>query len=193
MVEPHSNYATRVPDENLVELAQAGSEEAFSALFERYSSGICAYVRGLVRSPEDADELAQEIFARAWEKLFQLRHASQFKPWLYRIATNIVNDYGRRERIKQRFKWLSLDECDDLDSTENVGENLIDEQLVKQAWKTVPRKYRECLLLEIKGQLTRREIADVVGIHENSVGTYISNARKHFRHAYNRLQEEKSV
>ena len=194
MIEPPGNDATRIPDDNLVDLvklAKAGSDEAFAALFGYYRSGICMYVAGMVRSPEERDDLAQEIFVRAWEKLPQLRDASQFKPWLYRIATNLINDYGRRQKRKHRFKWLSLEECGEINSPESFEEHVIEEELVRQALKEVPWKYRTCLLLEIEGKLTRCEIAEVVGIHENSVSTYISNGRRHFLQAYDRL--EKSV
>lgn len=193
MAEPPGNDATRVPHDNLVELAQAGNEEAFAALFGFYSPGICGYLAGLVKSPEDRDELAQETFFRAWKKLPQLREVSRFKPWLYRIATNLAYDYTRRQRSQRRFRWLTLEDCDDLDSPSSFEEHVIEKELVRQALKEVPWKYRTCLLLQIEGKLTRREIAEVVGIDEKSVGTYISYARQHFRQAYDRLQRERDT
>ncbi len=188
MTEPPADDANRVPHDYLVKLAQAGSEEAFAALFSYYSSGISGYLAGLVRSPEDRDELAQETFVRAWKKLPRLRDVSRFKPWLYRIATNLAYDYRRRQKSKRRFQWLPLEDCDTLDSPGSLEERVIEEELVRQALKEVPLKYRTCLLLQIEGKLTNREIAEVVGIHENSVGTYISNARQCLLQAYNRLQ-----
>lgn len=193
MNEPPGNDATRVPDENLVRLAQAGNEEAFATLFSDYSSGICWYLAGLISSPEDRDEIAQEIFVRAWEKLPQLRDTSRFKPWLYRIATNLAYDYGRHRKSKQKVQLVSLDDCNDIDSPENFEENIIENELVRQALEEIPSKYRTCLLLEIEGKLTRPEIAEVVEIDENSVGTYISYARQHCRQAYNRLRKERDT
>jgi RNA polymerase sigma-70 factor (ECF subfamily) len=193
MPEPPGNDATRISHDNLVKLAQAGNEEAFTALFGYYSPRICGYLAGLVKSPEDRDELAQETFVKAWKELPQLREVSRFKPWLYRIATNLAYDYGRRRKSKQRVQLVSLEECDDLDSPGNFEEHVIEEELVGQALKEVPWKYRTCLLLEIEGKLTRREIAEVVEIDEKSVGTYISNARQHVRQAYDHLQKERDT
>lgn len=192
MVEPPGDDTTRVSPDNLVKLAQARNEEAFTALFSYYSSGICGYLAGLV-DPEDRDDLAQETFFKAWKELPQLREVSRFKPWLYRIATNLAYDYRRRQSRQRRFKWLSLDDCNDLNSPENLEEHVIEEELVRQTLKEVPWKYRTCLLLEIEGKLTRHEIAEVVGIHENSVTTYISNARRCFRQVYDRLQKERDT
>jgi RNA polymerase sigma-70 factor, ECF subfamily len=193
MSEPPGNDATRIPHDNLVKLAQEGNEEAFTALFGYYSPGICWYLAGLVKSPEDRDELAQETFVKAWKELPQLREASRFKPWLYRIATNLAYDYGRHQKSQQRVQLVSLEECDDLDSPGNFEEDIIKDELLKQALKEVPWKYRTCLLLEIDGKLTRREIAEIVGIHENSVGTYISYGRQHLREAYKRLEQERDT
>jgi len=192
MAEPPGDDTTRVSHDNLVKLAQARDEEAFTALFSYYSSGIGGYLAGLV-DPEDRDDLAQETFIKAWKELPHLREVSRFKPWLYRIATNLAYDYRRRQSKQRRFKWLSLDDCNDLDSSENLEEHVIEEELVRQTLKEVPWKYRTCLLLEIEGKLTRHEIAEVVGIHENSVTTYISNARRCFRQVYNRLQKERDT
>jgi RNA polymerase sigma-70 factor, ECF subfamily len=192
MAEPHDD-TTRVSHDNLVELAQARNEEAFTTLFSYYSPGICGYLAGLMRSPEDRDELAQETFCRAWEELPRLREVSRFKPWLYRIATNLAYDYIRHQRSQRRFRWLSLEDCHNLDSSENLEEHVIEHELVRQILKEFPWKYRTCLLLEIEGKLTRREIAEVVGIRESSVTTYISNARQRFRQAYDRLQKERDT
>jgi RNA polymerase sigma-70 factor, ECF subfamily len=193
MTEPPGNDASRAHLDYLVRLAQAGSKEAFAALFDYYRSGIDRHLARLVRSPEDRDELALETFIKAWEELPRLRNVSSFKPWLYRIATNLAYDYGRHQKSQQRVQLVSLDECDTLDSPGNFEENIINDELLKRALKEVPWKYRTCLLLEIDGKLTRHEIAEIVGIHENSVGTYISYGRKCLREAYKRLQQERDT
>jgi RNA polymerase sigma-70 factor (ECF subfamily) len=190
MTEPPGNDASQAYLDYLVRLAQAGSKEAFAALFDYYRSGIEWHLASLVRSPEDRDELALETFFKAWKELPRLRNVSSFKPWLYRIATNLAYDYGRHQKSQQRIQSVSLDECDKLDSPGNFEEDIIKDELLKQALKEVPWKYRMCLLLEIDGKLTRHEIAEIVGIHENSVGTYISYGRQCLREAYKSLQQE---
>jgi len=175
--------------DKLVELAQAGDPEAFTALFNCYSPGIFGYVAGMVGHPEDTDELAQEIFFKAWKELPRLQQAASFKPWLYRIATNAVHDHWRYRQSRRLFWWSSLEDSKDLDDPQSFEERVAERELVKQALKQIPRKYRRCLLLEIEGKLSRSEIADVVGISPPSVGVYISKARECFRQAYQGLEQ----
>jgi RNA polymerase sigma-70 factor (ECF subfamily) len=193
MDEPSGDDASPAHLENLVRLAQAGSKEAFATLFEYYRPEIDRHLAGRVRSPEDREELALETFIKAWEELPQLRKISSFKPWLYRIAKNLAYDYGRHQKSQQRVQVVGLEECDKLDSPGNFEENLIRDELLKEALKEVPWKYCTCLVLEIEGKLTRREIAQVVDIDEHSVGTYISYGRRCLREAYHRLQQERDI
>ena len=134
MTEPPGDDATRAHLDYLVRLAQAGSKEAFAALFDYYRSGIDRHLASLVSSPEDRDELALETFFKAWKELPRLRNVSSFKPWLYRIATNLAYDYGRHQKSQQRVQLVSLDECDTLDSPGNFEENIINDELLKQAF-----------------------------------------------------------
>ena len=190
MTEPPGNEASQAHLDYLVRLAQAGSKDAFAALFDYYRPEIERHLASLVRSHEDREELTQETFFKAWKEVPRLRNVSSFKPWLYQIATNLAYDYGRHQRSQQRVQLISLDECNELDSPGNFEEDIMKDELLKRALKEVPWKYRMCLLLEIDGKHTRQEIAEIVGIHENSVGTYISYGRQHLREAYKRLQQE---
>jgi RNA polymerase sigma-70 factor, ECF subfamily len=193
MTEPPGNDASQAHLDYLVRLAQAGSKEAFAALFDYYRSEIEWHLASQVRSPEDREELTLETFFRAWKELPRLRNVSSFKPWLYRIATNLAHDYGRHQKSRQRVRFVSLDECDTLDSPGSFEEDIIKDELLKQALKEVPWKYRTCLLLDFEGKLPRHAIAEIVGIHENSVGTYVSYGRQCLREAYERLQQERDT
>ena|SRR5215813_1879785 len=177
--------------EQFVKLAQAGDSEAFTTLFTYYRPGLCLYLRGMVRYHEDGDELAQETFLKAWKALPQLKHASKFKPWLYRIANNAACDYWRHQKSQGQPSQVSLEqhleECEVLDDSQSLEEYVVQRDLVERALMEVPLKERNCLLLEIEGKLSRDEIAEVVEISPSSVGTYISQARAHFRQAYQSL------
>lgn len=193
MSEPIDDGAP-MSDDKLVELAQARDADAFTALFHRYLPGICSYIAGMVSRPEDRDELAQEIFFKAWKELPKLKQATCFKPWLYRIATNVIHDYWRYKKSRGRFWWYSLEQHlesgEALDDSKSFEEWVAEEELVRQALQQVPRKFRMCLLLEIEGKLSRSEIADVVGIQMPSVGTYISKGREYFRRVYQGLAQQ---
>lgn len=181
------------PHDNLIKLAQARDQEAFTDLFNCYLSGICGYVAGMVRYLEDRDELVQEVFLKVWKELPKLKYVSRFKPWLYRIAANVVFDYLRYQKSRQRFWWRSLDDhledYEGLDNSRSFEEYIAEEELIRQALRQVSPKYRQCLLLEIEGKLSRSEIAEVTGINLQSVGAYISRGREQCRQAYQRLEQ----
>jgi RNA polymerase sigma-70 factor (ECF subfamily) len=176
-----------------VELARAGKQEAFTRLFKHYSDEIYGYVVGLVGNTEDAYDLAQEAFLRAWVRLPMLRDAAKFKPWLYCIARNLVHDYWRR---KKRELWKSLERIGEQDvfmSSSYPEEEIAEAELIWLALAEVPVRYRDCLLLQVEGGFSHYEIAELLGIKKACVSTYLCIARRQFRQAYYRLASEQGT
>jgi RNA polymerase sigma-70 factor (ECF subfamily) len=97
----------------LVARAQAGDEEAYAALYERFDRKIKSYLRyHLAHGAEAAEDLAADVFMRAWKKLTSYQSSGgTFSAWLYRIAHNRLIDYVRAQRKRV---GVSLDECGSL-------------------------------------------------------------------------------
>jgi RNA polymerase sigma-70 factor, ECF subfamily len=85
-------------DRELVRAARRGDKEAFRELVERYQRKIVSVAVGMVHNPEDAIEIAQETFIKAYENLDKFKGESSFYTWLYRIVVNRAIDFQRRER-----------------------------------------------------------------------------------------------
>lgn len=171
----------------------ARDTEAFTSLFALYSPGLCGYLRGMVRSGEDGDDLAQEVFVKAWLALPQLRDQAKFKAWLYQIANHALADYRRSPRQRRRLAQASLEQRlaegeDVADQRRAFEERVAEKELARLALQALPEKERMCLLLEIEGRFSRQEIAELVGMQVSSVGTCISSARRHCRE-YRRLND----
>jgi RNA polymerase sigma-70 factor, ECF subfamily len=178
---------TNKSSDELVLLALEGNEEAFTTLYNRYTPELSRYLGGLVKNWEDRDELVVETFVQAWQKLTQLHYRDRFRPWLYRIATNLAYDHQRRKKLHQ---WLSLETVDDV-ACFSTFETVIEEtELANLALQEVPWKYRTCLLLHVEGKFSKQEIAEVVKISPHSVPSYISFGREYFRKAYYRLEND---
>lgn len=94
-------------DSHLVRLSRRGDREAFRELVERYHRKVLAVAMGMLHNREDALDVAQETFARAYQNLPRFKGDSAFYTWLYRIVVNLSIDFQRRERRAGR---LSLDE-----------------------------------------------------------------------------------
>ncbi len=85
------------PDEGaLIEEAREGSAAAFEELVRRYDRGVLRLALGIVRSEEDARDICQETFLRAFKSIRGFRHECAFGTWLFRIATNLCLDHARR-------------------------------------------------------------------------------------------------
>ena len=81
----------------LIERSRKGDSEAFGILVERYQRRVVGVALAVVHNQDDAIELAQETFIRAYENLSKFESRSSFSTWLYRIAANLAIDFWRRE------------------------------------------------------------------------------------------------
>jgi len=97
-----------VEDGRLVDRTRLGDPSAFALLVERYQRPIGRYLGHLVHDPDTAPDLAQDTFVRAWHALHSAPPTQAFRPWLYRLATNIAYDYLRRRR---RVRLVTLDDA----------------------------------------------------------------------------------
>lgn len=84
-----------------VALAQGGDEAAFGELVKQYQGRVYGLAYGLVRNTADAEELAQQTWVRAWQKLGTFKREAQFFTWVYRIASNLCLDHLRRRHRRQ--------------------------------------------------------------------------------------------
>ena len=175
--------------EGMVERARSGDDAAFARLFERYQLPIFRYLTRLVGSPDIGDDLTQDTFLAAWQALHGLREAQRFTPWLYRVATNLARAHLRHARLIRWLPWAEPPTHESqfvVDAEEPVGQA----EWVKLALEAVPPRFRICLLLQVEGGFSLREIARMLGMKESSVGTALFRGRQHFRAAYLRLEQE---
>lgn len=181
---------THASDAQLVKLAKAGNAHAFALLFQRYKGPIRGYLAGLMGNSEEADDLTQQAFLNAWDKLLTLHDEDRFKPWIFTIARNLAYDYRRLQTRSPAQSLESFKESNDPVNGINLEDETVVKELVTLALAELPPKYRDCLLLHIKGGFSHDEIAEFLKIGKTSVSTYICTARRLFRQAYYRLKNE---
>jgi len=182
-----ANDVANTEDPTLVHRVE---REVFEALFTRYKDKIFRYQFGLVRDIENAHDLTQKTFMRAWERLPTLKDKSRFLPWLYTIARNVAYDFWRSKKNVLIYPWERLTEQQRMMSIPGPEEAVEVAELVRLALATLTPKYRDCLLLYTVYGFTTQEIAKLVGISNDSVITYLCYARSQFRQAYLRLRRE---
>jgi RNA polymerase sigma-70 factor (ECF subfamily) len=161
-----------MPDDDGAILARvlAGDENAFATLIRRYEPKLRVYVNGIVSVEEEARDLVQETFIRAWRHLDQYNSRFRFSTWLFRIAHNIAIDYLRRR--KQPTLSLELGEdhegeslrLDPADARRGPLGELANRELAEAMAREIehlPPSYRELVTLRHLVGLSYNEIAEL--------------------------------
>lgn len=172
-------------DGELVEEARAGEHAAFAALVTRYQQAIGGYLFHLIGDREVAFDLAQETFVRAYRALGRTRPGLQFKPWLYRIATNLAYDHLRRRR---RIAWISLHGIDRVVSGEPPG-SVEERDLVQQTLARLHPDERTVLLMCGLEQVSYPDAAATLGGSSEAIRKRFTRAKEHFRRVYAALDD----
>jgi len=161
-------------DSELVELFLHGDETAFNAIVLRYQEKIYWVVRRLVNSHDDADDVVQEVFVKAYEGLRSFRGDAQIYTWLYRIAVNASLNYVRLRRVKEffRFEETIAPETIEHQTPEDIVESNEQREIIEQAVASLPEKQKAVFILRYYEQLTYEEIANIL---KTSVGGLKAN------------------
>jgi RNA polymerase sigma-70 factor (ECF subfamily) len=178
-------------DLDLVRLAQAGDVDAFGVLVERNRRAVFRAALAAVRSPAEADDVAQEAFVTAFRKIHSFRGESQFRTWLLSITWRKAID-----RRKSMSRWLRLtasaprdmdnEPLPDLVERVPSGEPSQEEaladddlhQTVRRLIGTLPKKLRDALLLAGTGDHTYEQISAMLGIPLGTVKWRVAEARR---------------
>jgi RNA polymerase sigma factor (sigma-70 family) len=172
-------------DNDLVRASLQGSPKAFGVLVGRYQSLVCAITYSATSSVEKSEELAQEVFLRAWRSLSQLQDLSKFRPWLCSIARSTVQNWFRDRQRDVVGRAAPLDAAADMPSEESGPEEaaMIQEQkaVVQQALAEIPEALREPLILFYREQKSIQEVARQFDLTENTARQRISRGRRLLR------------
>ncbi len=158
----------KLSDENLVELALDGDEDAYGVLVRRYQRRLTAFLGQLVGDIELARELSQEAFIRAWSALARFDPRYRFSTWLFRIAHNLGIDHLRRRRLKTVGLYRTDSDGDEVEvvvadlDKDPLGhlENRVLAEELHQVIDDLRPEYRELVLLRHFGGLSYQEIAE---------------------------------
>jgi len=171
-------------EERWIERAKKGSKDAFARLLERYERLVYHHVLRMVGSVEDAEDLTQEVFLKAWMGLPSFQGDSSFSTWLYRLTNNACIDFLRRE--KKRRGDVSLDDrerdpCAHLtDPAPSPQRELESDELrraVRAGLGQLTPDHREVLVLREIDGLSYEEIGQILNLNPGTVKSRIARAR----------------
>ena len=165
-------------DEELVTLSQGGDLDSFNQLVLRWERPIYALAYRVIGREEDARDVAQETFLRAFRALKGFKGQAKFSSWLYRITLNLCRDWIRRERrtpVSQAPEGIDIIElAGEATPSESIEELVGRKQLgraVSKAMALLPEEQRTAIILKEYHGLTFQEIADLLDCPLSTVKT----------------------
>jgi len=184
MTESTTGAVPALAERELVQLAQEGDSSAFERLYRKHGRRLYAVCLRMVRDPARAEELVQDTFVRAWDRLSSFRHESAFGTWLHRVGVNVVlkairDEKRRDDRVTNR---------EDLDAFEREVQGSMPETRLdlERAIQALPDGAKQVLLLHDVEGYRYREIAEMMGVAEGTVKSQLSRARRLVREALER-------
>jgi RNA polymerase sigma-70 factor, ECF subfamily len=176
-------------DRELVEQAAAGSRQAFDELVRRHQASIISLARALTHGSADAEDIAQEVFVRAWRSLKGFRGDSAFRTWLHRVAVNVINSHhGRMTRIRRVIQFsppasqdspaAETDPIERAADSVDVEHEMVMRDAIDKALGSLPEELRVAVTLRDVQGLDYREIATVLGVPIGTVESRIFRGRQ---------------
>ena len=179
--------ARRGDDRELVRRAQQGDKEAFEILVTKHQGRVFAVAGGILRNREDVEDIAQQVFLKAYFSLKRFDQRSAFSTWLYKITVNECWDLLRKKKVRPLVfeSELSEEQAHLYQSTEQKAEfapdistHLETKQQVDQWLDCLEERDRAMLVLKEVQGFTVEEIADIMGINGNTVKVRLFRARQ---------------
>ena len=170
-------------EKKLISLAQKGNQSAFEQLLDRYQKSVFHQALRLLNNPEDAADVTQEVFLKAWKNLPNFRGESGFATWLYRLTDNAAIDLLRRE--KKRRGDSSLDDEDGVviftADPSPTPHQAIEEKELQQAvadgLTQLTEEHRRILVLREVNGLSYEDIGSILNLSVGTVKSRLARAR----------------
>lgn len=172
---------TQTTDTDTISQVLQGNQNAYALLVERYQNFVFTIVLRYVKSREDAEEIAQDVFIKAYRSLKDFKGTAKFSTWLYTITTTTCITFLR----KRKLEIHSLDNEKLFDVADNIeggmSANTIEQKsrvnMVNEAIRLLSADDAQIITLFYKGEQTLEEIAQIIGIESNAVKVRLHRAR----------------
>lgn len=181
------NIISLVNQDQLIKSAIKGSKSSFEQLIEKHQKDILKMIFYRIRSKSDAEDIAQDVFIKAFHKIASLKKPDQFRSWLYKIALNKVIDFAnkskRRFTLHLSLKQKSIETNKQVVDQEqdHLIENKTFWQKIDQILSQLPGMEKEVFILKYLDHLTIIEISEALGKSESTIKTHLYRALKKVR------------
>jgi RNA polymerase sigma-70 factor (ECF subfamily) len=170
-------------DEQLVRKSQQDDERAFGELVSRYESKVYSLALKMVRNPEDAEDVLQDTFLRAYRGIKSFKGNSTFSTWIYRITANSALMRLR----KRQLPTVSIDDADEREAPINIAdwapgpvEQMLNQETqaaMTEAIEALPPEFRQVFVLRDIEELSNAEVAEILDLSVAAVKSRLHRAR----------------
>jgi RNA polymerase sigma-70 factor, ECF subfamily len=191
--KPNSEELRKMNDDALITAFQGGDRDVYRILVERHQERIRNLLFSIFHDRNFIDDLAQEVFIKAYQALPNFRFEASFYTWLYRIAVNKSRDELRKKKIRRFFSFQTLDEGIEKEIHAQLSvapENKDLQEIIALGLQTLPEKFRTAVILKDIDGLSYDEIAEVMQCELGTVKSRISRARAMLRKSLKPILEE---
>ncbi|HHX18524.1 MAG TPA: sigma-70 family RNA polymerase sigma factor [Clostridium sp.] len=186
-------------ESQLIKEAKSGNVEAFEELIKQNEKKVFNIAYKMMGNYDDANELAQEAFIKAYKSINKFKGDSLFSTWIYRITTNVCLDELRKrknkkvislnEHIKYNDEEIKPQVKDERPGPEKIFEKKETKNLINQCIESLPADYKTVIILRDIEGFTYEEIAKIINCPEGTVKSRISRARKALRDIFKNKKE----
>ena len=173
--------STGLNDNELISKVLSGDQQAYAGLVNRYQNYVFTLVLRFTKNREDAEEVSQDIFIKAYRALSSFRGASKFSTWLYTIVNTTCITFLRKKRLEvhslDNEKVFELADSQDSGMRANLVEQKSRVAMVNNAIKMLATDDAEVITLFYKAEQTLEEIAQILGIEANTAKERLHRAR----------------
>lgn len=172
---------TDAQEKAIISEVLSGQQEQFRFLVERYHRGLVVHLYNLINDQHTAEDVAQEAFIRAYNKLSQYNEVYAFSTWLYKIADNIA--YRHLKQIKKTTDFDAIEELvpDDKPSLEQTTDKIFTKEAVRSSIETLPIIYRQVIALYYWDDFNYEEIAVIMERPVGTIRTWLHRAKEDLR------------
>ncbi len=179
-----------ITDEELARAVQGGDKDAFGTLVERYEEKLLRYGRKFLPTPEDIEDIVQDVFMSTYQNIRSFDASQKFSSWVYRIAhnafVNALKKHSRNPLVLVDFDTLvSHPVYEDPAGAEREQREM--KAMVEKGLGELPDKYREVLLLYYLEEIPYKEIADILEVPVSTVGIRLKRGKEALKKIYDRM------
>ncbi|HCP08363.1 MAG TPA: RNA polymerase sigma factor SigW [Candidatus Moranbacteria bacterium] len=186
-------------DNELIILIREENQERYAEIIGRYQGKLFAYLYRLIGNRDEAEDLLQDVFIKAFRNLHSYDSTRKFSSWIYRIAHNEAVNFIKRKSLKRFISWEDVSSTKDKLESCSQSEDGADNQWIRkesiaevnEAINKLPIKYKQVLLLRYFSDKSYEEISEILGKPVNTVGTLINRAKRKLSEEMIKIEENK--